>query len=192
MCFSYFVLYTYEAWFKSVLHVSFPVSPLSWFKSVLHDRFNGDKVPFYMEAYNEEMDVRGVDDALRLEFFCRIAAPRKYAEVKDLGEALGLWEAFKEALWQAYGEPPRNQNRRDIDKWVSSTKTHQGATKVFQEFGRRFARLPEREQRLVGADKVLLFVRSIDRAEREAIGIELQEDDGANDLTEDWLEVERV
>ena len=27
-------------------------------------RFNGDKVPFFMEAYNEEMDVQGVDDAL--------------------------------------------------------------------------------------------------------------------------------
>ena len=44
----------------------------------------------------------------------------------------------------------------------------------------------------MGADKVLLFVRSIDRAEREAIGIELEEDDGANGLTEDWLKVRRV
>ena len=51
---------------------------------------------------------------------------------------------------------------------------------------------PEREQRLVGADKVLLFVRSIDRAERLAIGIELKEDDGANGLTEDWSKVGRV
>ena len=32
-------------------------------------RFNGDKVPFYLQAYNEEMHARGVDDALRLEFF---------------------------------------------------------------------------------------------------------------------------
>ena len=29
----------------------------------------------------------------------------------------------------------------------------------------------------MGANKVLLFVRSIDRAEREAIGIELKEDE---------------
>ena len=46
-----------------------------------------------------------------------------------------------------------------------------------------------REQRLVGADKVLLFVRSIDHAEREVIGIELEEDDGVNGLTEDWSKV---
>ena len=45
------------------------------------DRFNGDKVPFYMEAYNTEMDVHGVNDAWRLEFFYQIAAPRIYAEV---------------------------------------------------------------------------------------------------------------
>ena len=51
-----------------------------------------------MQAYNEEMDVRGVEDALRLEFFYRIAAPRIYAEPKELGEALNSWEAFKEAF----------------------------------------------------------------------------------------------
>ena len=42
------------------------------------------------------------------------------------------------------------------------------------------------------ADKVLLFVRSIDRAELEAIGIELEEDDGANGLTKDWSKVKRI
>ena len=60
--------------------------------------FNGDDVPSDMQAYNEEMNARGVDEALRLEFFCRIAAPRVHAEVKELGEALISWEAFEEAL----------------------------------------------------------------------------------------------
>ena len=44
----------------------------------------------------------------------------------------------------------------------------------------------------MGVDKVLLFVRSINQAEREAIEIELKEDHVANGLTEDWSEVERV
>ena len=48
-------------------------------------RFSGDDVPSYMEAYNEEMSARDVDEALRLEFFCRIAAPWIQAEVKELG-----------------------------------------------------------------------------------------------------------
>ena len=129
-------------------------------------RFNGDKVPFYLEAYNAEMEAQEVDAALRLEFFGRVATPRIYAEVKELAEALYSWEVFGEALWQTYGDPPRSRNRRNFDHWVASAKTHHGAVKAFQEFGRRFARLPVREQRLVGADKVLLFVRSIDRAER--------------------------
>ena len=115
-----------------------------------------------MEAYNEEMDVRGVDDALRLEFFYRTTAPWIYAEVKELRETHSSWEAFERALWRAYGEPPRSRNRRDFDQWVASAKTHHGATMAIQEFGRRFIRLPERDKRLVGADKVLLFFRSID------------------------------
>ena len=61
-------------------------------------RFNRDDVPSYMQAYNEEMSARDVDEALRLEFFCRIAAPQIQAEVKELGEALISWEAFQEAL----------------------------------------------------------------------------------------------
>ena len=155
-------------------------------------RFNGDKVPFYLEAYNAEMEAQEVNVALRLGFFCWVVADRIHAEVKELCEAHSLWEAFEEALRQAYGEPLKSRNRHDFDQWVASTKTYRGATKAFREFGRRFARLPEREQRLVGADKVLLFVRSIERAEREAIRIELEDDDGANGLTGDWSEVERV
>ena len=34
--------------------------------------------------------------------------------------------------------------------------------------------------------------QSIDLAEREAIGVELKEDDGANGLTEDWSKVGRI
>ena len=145
--------------------------------------------PFYK---HEEMDARGIDDVLRLEFFCRITAPRVYKEVKELGEAHSSWESFERGLWRAYSKPPKSRNRRDFDQWVAFSKTHLGAAKAFHEFGRRLAQLPEREQRLVGADKVLLFVRSIDRAEQEAIGIELEEDDGANGLTEDWWKVGRV
>ena len=103
-----------------------------------------------------------------------------------------MWETFKEALWRAYEGPLRNRNRHDFDHWVVSTKNHLGATKVFLEFERRFARLLEREQRLVGANKVLLFVRSIGRPEPEAIGIELKEDDRMTGVTEDWLKVERI
>ena len=64
--------------------------------------------------------------------------------------------------------------------------------KAFLEFERRLARLLEREQTLVRVDKVLLFVKSIDRRERMAIGLELEDDDGANGLIEAWSKDERV
>ena len=79
-----------------------------------------------------------------------------------------------------------------VDEWVASEKTHQSATQAFLEFKHRFAQLSEREQRLVGEDKVLMFVRSSDWKERMDIGIKLEDDDGANGLTEDWAEFEKV
>ena len=60
------------------------------------------------------------------------------------------------------------------------------------EFECRFAQRLEQDQRLVGLDKVLMFVKSIDLKERKATRIQLEDDDGANALTENWAYVERV
>ena len=90
-----------------------------------------------------------------------------------------------------YKEPKRCK-LYEFDQWLSSLKTHQSAMHAFVEFECRFAQLSERDQRLVGVEKVLMFVKSIDRKERNAIGIRLEDDDGANGLTEDWTKVERV
>ena len=48
------------------------------------DRFNGDDVPNFLETYNGGMDARGVEEALRLEYFCRGVAEPIHAEVKEL------------------------------------------------------------------------------------------------------------
>ena len=55
--------------------------------------------------------------------------------------------------------------------------------KAFREFEHR---------RSVGADKVLLFFKSINERRRMAILPNLEDDEGAYGLTEDWNEVERV
>ena len=99
----------------------------------------------------------------------------------------------EEYLFEAYRyEKPKRQGRHEFYQWVASMKTHQSAMDAFLEFECRFAQLTGLDQRLVGVDKVLLFVKSIDRRERNAIGIHLEDDDGANGLTENWAEVERV
>ena len=121
-------------------------------------RFNGDKVPSYLEAYNAKMVARDVDEALRLDFFCRVVAVQMHSEVRELRKAHNLWEAFEEALLEAYrGERPKGQVRHNFDQSVGSAKTHR-AMKAFLEFERRLARLPKREQRMVGVDKVFLYV----------------------------------
>ena len=103
------------------------------------------------------------------------------------------WGSFEEALREAYDyERPKGQGRGEFEQWVASTKIHQSASQAFLEFEHHFSQLLPREQWLVGVDKVLMFVRSIDRKERMAIGIKLEDKDGANGLTEDWAEVERV
>ena len=44
----------------------------------------------------------------------------------------------------------------------------------------------------MGVDKVLMFVKSIDQMERMVIRVQLEDNDGANELTSDWAKVRRV
>jgi hypothetical protein len=95
-------------------------------------RFNGDDVPNFLEAYNGEMDVRGVKAALRLEYFCRVVADPIYAEVEELRNAHGSWESFEGALLEAcrYAKP-EGSGRREFDRWVASARRHRNVMDAF-------------------------------------------------------------
>ena len=156
-------------------------------------RFDGKEVPKFLRAYDAEMTGMGVDEATRLEFFRRAAAASKYEEVKELQEAHESWESFEGALMEAYGcAESEVRGRREFDRWVASARRHRNAMEAFREFEGRFSQLSEWERRSVGADKVLLFLKTVHHEERMDIQFELQDDDGARGLTEEWPEVEWV
>ena len=81
-------------------------------------------------------------------------------------------------------------DRREFDLWVSSAKAPRSAMKAFREFDLRFSQLSVRDQESVGADKVPLFLKSVNERGRMAIFPYLEDDEGAYGLTEDWNEVE--
>ena len=156
-------------------------------------RFDGKEVPNFLRAYDAEMTGMGVDEATRLEFFRRTAAASKYEEVKELQEAHESWESFEGALMEAYGcAESEVRGRREFDRWVASARRHRNAMEAFREFEDRFSQLSEWERRSVGADKVLLFLKTVHHEERMDIQFELQDDDGARGLTEEWPKVEWV
>ena len=155
--------------------------------------FNGKGVSRYLREYKAEMMQYRIPEGLQVISFSRVASDELQERIHKIQQQNSTWESFEEALREAYDyERWTGRDRREFDEWVASEKTHRSATQAFLEFEHRFARLSERERRLVGGDKVLMFVRSIDRKERMDIGIELEDDDGANGLTEDWAKVERV
>ena len=95
------------------------------------------------------------------------------------------WGSFEEALREPDDyERSKGRGQCEFEQSVALVKIYQSATQAFLEFKHHFAQLSEREQLLVGVDKVLMFVRSIDRKERMAIRIKLEDNNGANDLTD--------
>ena len=146
--------------------------------------FNDVEVQNFLKSYNIEMASRSVNESMRLEYFCRVVSEMIYEEMKELQVAHNSWGSFQETLGEAC-------SLYEFNQWVSSLKTHQSVMHAFIEFESLFAKLSEWDQRLVGVNKVLVFVNSINLKERKAIGIRLEDDDGANGLTEDWMKVER-
>ena len=70
-----------------------------------------------------------MDEAMRLDFFCRVANVSMHNEVKKLREAHESWESFEEALVEAYGyKKPEGQRRQEFDQWVASVKPRCSAT----------------------------------------------------------------
>ena len=156
-------------------------------------QFNGNDVSSYLRDYKAEMMRCRIPEGLQVISFNRVATDELQERIHKIQQQNSTWGSFEEALREAYDyKRSKGQDRREFDEWVASEKTHRSATQSFLEFEHRFAQLSKREQRSVGEDKVLMFVRSINRKERMDIGIELEDDDGANGLTEDWAKVERV
>ena len=80
------------------------------------DRFNGDRIPFFLASYNVEMMMRNMDGALRLDYLCQVT------------------RGIEEALLEAYGyKRPKGRGRREFDQWVTLAKIHRGATQTFLE-----------------------------------------------------------
>ena len=94
--------------------------------------FNGAEVQSFLKVYNAEMDSRGVDEPMRLEYFCRVVSQPIFEDVEELLQAHDSWAAFEKALLEKYGyERLKGRDRRNFDQWVTSAKTHQGVTQAF-------------------------------------------------------------
>ena len=78
---------------------------------------------------------------------------------------------------------------REFGLWVAAVKAPRSAMKAFRDFEHDFAQLSDRDRKSVGVDKVLLFLKSVNEKGRMAILSDLEDDEGAYGLHEDWNEV---
>ena len=149
-------------------------------------QFNGKDVSGYLRDYKAEMLRYGISERLQVTSFNRVAMDELQESIHEIRQQNPTWGSFEEALREAYDyERPKGRGRGEFEQWVASAKIHQSATQAFLEFECRFGKLSGQEQQLVGVNKLQMFVLLIDRKERMAIGMKLEDGDGANGLTED-------
>ena len=83
-------------------------------------------------------------------------------------------------------------DRREFGLWVELMKAPQSVMEAFLEFEHHFSQLSDPDQESVGADRVILFFKSVNEKGIITILPELEDDEGTYGLTEDWNEVEWV
>ena len=67
------------------------------------------------------MDSKGVNEAMRLEYFCQVLAELIFKNVKEFLDAHDSWETFEEALLAAYGyERTKGPRPSQFYQWVAS------------------------------------------------------------------------
>ena len=154
-------------------------------------QLNGKDMSRHLRDYKAEMLQYGISERLQVISFNRVTTDELQESIHGIGQQNPTWGSFEEALREAYEyERPKGRGWGEFEVWLVLAKIHQSVTQAFLEFERRFSQLSEREQRLVGVDQVLMFVRLIDRKERKAMGIKIENNDGANGLIGDWDKVE--
>ena len=75
-------------------------------------------------------------------------------------------------------------SRHKFDKWVTSKNSCKNAIASFHELEHQLAPFSNQDRILLGLNKVLTFLKSINRDERMMLGILLEYVDGTNGLTE--------
>ena len=106
----------------------------------------------------------GISVRLQVISFNRVSTDELQESIHGIRQQNPTWGSFEEALREAYDyERPKGWGRGEFEQWVASAKIHQRERQSFLEFERHFVQFLEHEQRFVGVDKVLIFVRSINR-----------------------------
>ena len=134
-----------------------------------------------------------VHELTKLRYFSRVVSSMLHTQIIELLEAYISWDIFRIALLKEFEvEDVIGTSRYEFDKWVALKKPYKSALASFQDLECQFSRLLESGKRLVGVDKVLMFLRYANRNEWMKLDIVLKDDDGTSGLIENLDAVKRI
>jgi hypothetical protein len=103
------------------------------------------------------------------------------------------WPAFEAAMKTVYAmEDYSKVTWRGFEDWVAGPNKGLNVLEVFSEFESRFEILSTRDQALLVADKVVLFLRAVDVRDQYELGTLLEDFTTDSGLTDDWETVKRA
>ena len=156
-------------------------------------QFDGRDVSHYMRDYKAEMVRCGVSEALRISTFSRIATDDLQEKIQELRKANTTWATFERAVLNAFAmDDSTKETRRGFEEWVDLPHKGMKVLDVLCEFESKFNRLSTRDQTVLQAEKVIMFLRAVDIRDRKDLGVLMENTTTDSGLVETWAEVKEI
>ena len=84
------------------------------------------------------------------------------------------------------------ETRRGFEEWVDWPHKGMKVLEVLSEFESRFNRLSTRDQTVLQAEKVIMFLRAMDMRDRKDLGVLMETTTTDSGLVETWTEVKKI
>jgi hypothetical protein len=154
--------------------------------------FNGKDVSRYLRDYKAQMLRCGISENYQVIAFNRVATDHLQTTLRELQQQHPTWPAFEAAMKTAYAvEDSSKVTWRGFEDWVAVPNKGLNVLEVFSEFESRFEMLSTRDQALLVADKIVLFLRAVDVRDQYELGTLLEDVTTDSGLTDDWETVKR-
>jgi hypothetical protein len=128
----------------------------------------------------------GISEGYQVIAF-NLATDRLQASLRELQQQHPTWPAFEAAMKTAYAmEDSSKATWRGFEDWVAVPNKGLNVLEVFSEFESRFEMLSTRDQALLVADKVVLFLHAVDVRDQYELGTLLEDVTTDSGLTDDW------
>jgi hypothetical protein len=155
--------------------------------------FNGRNISRYLRQYDRVMMIKRISDEDKLFRFAFAVEPELVARVEELQKVAATWSEFEKRIKKEYMLRDTDRVTQDtIIEWVSQRDKKLTLGEMFDTFEKLFNELSDEDQAEIKLVKTRLFLRAVNKTQRDELEKLLEDKEDPSILRKDWKMVQRA